>query len=75
MLERITALLKQQPCLSNQQLARALAMDMSALEPILALGLRKGYFCELGEGRACSTACAACPSVRVRYFELTPKHL
>lgn len=75
MLERITTLLKQQRCMSNQQLARALSIDMSALEPMLAFCIRKGYICERGAGRPCTSACAACPSLRIRYFELPPAHL
>lgn len=70
MLECITALLKQKSCLSNQQIARALSMDMSALEPILALGIRKGLFCERSDGLRCAKACSACSSVRIRHFQL-----
>jgi hypothetical protein len=69
MLLQVYNYLKQAHIASNQQMARALRMEVTALQPLLDFWLNKGAFHALEEKKECNTSCLGCHKERILYYE------
>lgn len=71
MLLQIRDYLRRERVASNQQIAREFGLDLDALEPMLALWLRKGVIACCQQSSACKSRCFKCktPPVYYQYLE------
>ncbi|OGV40649.1 MAG: hypothetical protein A3F46_01740, partial [Legionellales bacterium RIFCSPHIGHO2_12_FULL_42_9] len=64
--------LRREKIASNQQIARAFHVDVSALEPMLEIWLRKGVlsYAEQGATISCASrgACSSCRAQSIVYY-------
>ena len=72
MLLQIREFVRREKIVSNQQVARALHLDISALEPMLEIWLRKGVIATATETTktSCASRCASanCQTSSVAYY-------
>lgn len=56
---------------SNQQLAREFSLDVTALQPMLDIWIRKGVIAQCQEESACKSRCFKCriPPLYYRYID------
>ena len=70
MLLQIRDYLMREQVASNQQMAREFHLDLSALQPILDLWLRKGLIVNCQEKPACQSSCFKCKTQPPVYYRL-----
>lgn len=73
MLLQIRDYLKREGVASNQQMAREFNLDLPALEPMLALWLRKGLIVCCKEKSACQSRCFKCKTQPPVYYQYLGK--
>ena len=71
MLLQLRDFLKREKLASNQQMARTFHLDMSALEPMLEMLVRKGEFHYAAAPSSCKRRCVKCSPGTVVYYTYT----
>lgn len=70
MLLQIHKFLQKEKIASNQQIARAFHISMSALEPMMRSGVRQGIFYIVQDSASCKKACGQCVTNEIVYYQL-----
>lgn len=70
MLLQILDYLQKEKVASNQQIARALAIDPMALEPMLECWVKRGVIVTADGKKACKTACFKCKTKPLIYYQI-----
>lgn len=60
--------LRCQKIASTQQLARALHMDIMALQPLLDFWVKKGVIVPIENNKTCASTCFKCQTNTLTYF-------
>lgn len=68
MLLQVLQYIKKQSLVSNQQIAREFSIALSALEPLLELGTRKGLIQTL-LAPSCKKTCGGCKPSNLIYYQ------
>jgi hypothetical protein len=69
MLLQICEFMQREKIASNQQIARAFQLDIAALEPMLAMCLRKGMLSYAAAPSSCQQRCTKCQLQSVVYYQ------
>lgn len=70
MLLQLRDYLRRERVASNQQLAREFHLELSALQPMLELCLRKGFIARCQEKSACQSSCFKCKKQAPVYYQI-----
>lgn len=71
MLLQILEYLKREKVASNQQIAREFRLDITALQPMLEIWLRKGKIAGCQDKSTCQSSCFKCKTQPPVYYRYT----